>query len=161
MILGMTAYTFFHVLLSLIGIVAGLVVLYGLLRSERMNLWTLVFLTAAAATSLTGFGFPFHGFTPALDLGILSLIVLTPVILGRYVFGLAGFWRLAYVVGAVIALYFNVFVLVVQAFAKIGALHALAPTGSEPPFAVAQIAVLIFFIAAGFLSARRFHPAAV
>jgi hypothetical protein len=157
----MDTFTLVHVALSLIGILSGLIVLCGLFTSNRMNGWTLLFLVTTVATSATGFGFPFHGFTPAIGVGILSLIVLTLAIAARYVFQLAGSWRWIYVIGSVVALYFNVFVLVVQAFLKIPALHALAPKGSEPPFAIAQGIVLVLFILAGILSVKRFHPVAV
>jgi hypothetical protein len=160
MILGMTAFTLVHVVLSLIGIFSGFVVLYGLLTANRMPGWTSIFLVTTVATSVTGFGFPFNGFTPAIGVGILSMVALVAAIAARYAFHLRGSWRRIYVVGSVVALYFNVFVLVVQAFAKIAAFHALAPNGSEPPFAIAQGAVLVFFIVAGILSVRRFHPAA-
>jgi hypothetical protein len=109
-------------------------------------------------TSVTGFFFPFKGITPAIILGILSLVVLAAAIAARYAFHLAGSSRWIYVVGSVVALYFNVFVLVVQAFLKIPALHALAPKGSEPPFAIAQGIVLVFFILAGIRSVKRFTP---
>jgi hypothetical protein len=154
----MDTFTIVHVVLSLIGIVSGLVVLCGLLTANRMNGWTMLFLVTTVATSVTGFGFPFHGVTPAIILGILSLIVLLAAIVARYVFHLAGSWRWIYVVGSVLALYFNVFVLVVQAFLKIPALHALAPKGSERPFAIAQGIVLVLFILAGSLTVRRFRP---
>jgi hypothetical protein len=154
----MDTFTIVHVVLSLIGILSGLVVLYGLFTANRMNGWTMLFLITTVATSVTGFGFPFQGVTPAIILGILSLIVLLAAIVARYVFHLAGSWRWIYVVGSVVALYFNVFVLVVQAFLKIPALHALAPKGSEPPFAIAQGIVLLLFIVAGTLSVKRFHP---
>ena len=157
----MDTFTLVHVALSLIGILSGLIVLCGLFTSNRMNGWTLLFLVATVATSATGFGFPFHGFTPAIGVGILSLIVLTLAIAARYAFHLAGAWRGIYVLGSVVALYFNVFVLVAQAFLKVPALHALAPKGSEPPFAIAQGIVLVLFILAGILSVKRFHPAAV
>jgi hypothetical protein len=160
MILGMTIFTFVHVGLSLIGILSGFIVLYGLLTANRMDGWMPTFLVTTVATSVTGFGFPFHGFTPAIGVGILSLVALVATIAARYAFRLAGFWRSVYVVGSVVALYFNVFVLVVQAFAKIAALHALAPNGSEPPFAIAQGVVLVFYIVVGILAVRRFHPAA-
>lgn len=160
MILGMSIYTFVHVLISLAAIASGLIVLYGLLRSDRMDGWTLGFLVLTVATSLTGFGFPYHGVTPAITLGIISMIVLIVAIVARYSFGMAGVWRGTYVSTAVAALYFNVFVLVVQAFQKIPPLHALAPQGNEPPFAIAQAAVLIFFLATGYLSIRRFRPPA-
>ena len=154
----MDTYTLVHVILSLIGIASGLVVLYGLVTANPMNGWTLLFLVTTVATSLTGFGFPFHGVTPAIIVGILSLLVLTAAIAARYAYHLARSSRWIYIVGAVVALYFNVFVLVVQSFLKIPALHVLAPNGSEPPFAIAQGIVLVLFIIAGFLAVKRFHP---
>jgi hypothetical protein len=157
----MDTLTLVHVVLSLIGIVTGLVVLYGLLTANRMDGWTLVFLFTTVANSVTGFFFPFKGITPAIILGILSLVVVAAAIAARYAFHLAGSWRWIYVVGSVVALYFNVFVLVVQAFLKIPALHTLAPKGSEPPFAIAQGIVLVFFILMGILSVKRFYPVAV
>jgi hypothetical protein len=159
MIFGMTYYTFFHVLISLIGIVSGLIVLAGLLNSDRKDGWTLIFLITTVATSLTGFGFPYNGFTPAIGVGIISMIFLIAAIAARYPYHLAGSWRWIYVISAVVSLYLNVFVLVVQSFLKIPSLNALAPTGTEPPFAIAQGIVLVLFIIAGFLSLRRFHPA--
>ncbi|PRD50956.1 hypothetical protein DEV92_111156 [Phyllobacterium myrsinacearum] len=159
MIFGMTSFTFIHVLISLIGIISGLIVLAGLLASDRKDGWTLIFLVTTAATSLTGFGFPYQGFTPAIGVGILSIIILIIAAAARYPLRLAGAWRWIYVITALIALYLNVFVLVAQSFQKIPALNALAPTGSEPPFAIAQGVVLLLFIAAGFACLRRFHPA--
>jgi hypothetical protein len=155
----MTTFTLIHVAISLIGILSGFVVLYGLIAAQPLPRWTLLFLTATVATSATGFGFPFQGFTPAIGVGILSLSILAITIPARYVFHLAGAWRWIYVVGAVVSLYFNVFVLVVQSFLKIPALHALAPQGTEPPFAIAQGIVLLLFIGASVLAVRRFHPA--
>ena len=157
----MVTFTLVHVALSLIGIISGLIVLAGLLRANRMNGWTLVFLITTVATSVTGFFFPFRGITPAIILGILSLIVLAAAIAARYAFHLAGAWRWIYVVSAVVALYFNFFVLVVQSFLHIPALHVLAPKGSEPPFAIAQGVVLVLFILAGILAVKRFHPVAL
>ncbi len=154
----MDTFTLVHVALSLIGIVSGLIVLFGMFAANRMNGWTLLFLVTTVATSVTGFGFPFHGVTPAIIVGILSLIVLTAAIIARYAFHLTGSWRWIYVVGSVVALYFNVFVLVVQSFLHIPILHALAPKGSEPPFAIAQGIVLVLFIVAGIKSIKRFHP---
>jgi hypothetical protein len=159
MILGMTTYTFVHVLISLVAIAAGLLVIFGMLRSDRMDGMTLVFLLFTLATSLTGFGFPFHGVTPAVTLGIVSVIVLVPTFAARYAFGLGGAWRWIYVVGAVLAQWLNSFVLVVQSFQKLPALHALAPNGSEPPFAAAQAALLLFYVVTGYLAVRRFRPA--
>jgi hypothetical protein len=158
MILGMTLYTLVHVLISLVGIASGLVVAYGLLTSEKFGGWTLIFLATTLATNLTGFGFGFHGFTPAIGLGIISTAVLIPTVVALYVFHLAGAWRWIYAAGAVTALYFNVFVLIVQSFQKVAFLKALAPTQSEPPFAVVQGAALIVFIVVGILGVRRFHP---
>ncbi len=163
MIVGMTPFTFFHVALSLIGIASGLVVLRGLLVSKPLSGWTTTFLVATAATSITGFLFPFHGVTPAIVLGVLSLIALAAAVAGLYRFGLAGPWRWIYAAGAVTALYFNVFVLIVQAFEKVPALHALAPTTppSGPAFATAQGFTLVCFAVLGFLAVRRFRPAGV
>ena len=158
MILGMTALTFVHVVLSLIGLLSGFVVLYGLLTAKQMESWVPIFFVTTLATSVTGFGFPFHGFTPGLGVGVLSLVVLPAAIAGRYAFHLAGYWRVIYVVGSVMALYFNVLVLGAQAFEKIPTLHALAPNGSEPPFAIEQGVVLVFFVIMGILSVRRFRP---
>ncbi len=159
MILGMTTFTAIHVLLSLAGILSGLVVLVGLRAANPMNGWTLLFLATTLATSITGFFFPFHGFTPAIGVGIVSVVILAAAITARYGFHLAGAWRWIYVVGAVAALYFNSFVLVAQSFLKIPVLHSLAPTGSEPPFALAQGVVLVFYLVAGFLAVKGFHPA--
>jgi hypothetical protein len=159
MILGMTTYTFVHVLLSLIGIASGFVVLIGLLQSRPLNGWTVIFLATTIATSVTGFGFPFTQLLPSHIVGIISLIVLAVACLARYPLHLAGSWRWIYVVTAVVALYFNVFVGIVQAFQKIPALQALAPTQSEPPFAITQGAVLLLFVVLGFLATRKFHPA--
>lgn len=154
----MDTYMLVHVILSLIGIVAGLIVLFGLFGSKLINGWTPLFLAATVLTSVTGFGFPFHGITPAIVVGILSLIILALAIAARYKFHLTGAWRWIYVVGAVVALYFNCFVLVVQSFLHIPALHALAPNGSEPPFAIVQGIVLVLFLLGGVLAARRFRP---
>jgi len=157
MILGMTTFTVVHVLLSLVAILSGLVVLFGLLSADPMNRWALLFLATTLATSVTGFFFPFHGFTPALGVGILSMFFLAATITARYGLHLRGAWRWIYVVGAVVALYFNSFVLVVQSFLKIPVLHALAPTGSEPAFVLAQGIVLVFYAVTGFLAVKRFH----
>jgi hypothetical protein len=154
----MSTFTLIHVLISLVGIGSGLVVAYGLLESKRFDNWTLLFLATTLATSVTGFLFPFHGFTPAIGVGILSVILLTVAIVARYVFHLQSFWRWLFVVSAVTALYFNVFVLIVQSFQKIAALKALAPTQSEPPFVIAQGAALLIFVALGALAIRRFRP---
>jgi hypothetical protein len=155
MILG--AFTAFHVLLSLIGIGSGFVVLYGFLTLKRFDGWNTLFLTTTAATSVTGFLFPFHQLLPGHVLGVLSLIVLGIAIPARYTMHLAGGWGRTYAITSVIALYFNVFVLIVQLFEKVPPLRALAPTQSEPPFQVAQLAALVLFIVLGTLSAKKFR----
>ena len=152
------AYTIIHTLISLVGIFTGLIVLFGLLAGKRLDGWTKWFLITTVLTSVTGFFFPFHGFTPAIALGIMSLIVLAVAIFARYPRQLAGHWRRIYVVTAVIALYFNVFVLVVQTFEKIPALHAMAPTQTEPPFKLTQLVVLAIFVLLGIIAAIRFRP---
>jgi hypothetical protein len=161
MVFGMSlaTYTLIHVIISLIGIGSGLVVLFGMFSSKRLDALTALFLATTALTSLTGFGFPFEHVTPGIILGILSLLVLALAIPARYSFHMAGKWRAIYVITAVIALYFNCFVLIAQSFLKIPALHALAPKGNEPPFAIAQGILLVLFIVAGTLPVKKFHPA--
>jgi len=156
----LTIYTVIHVLISLVGIVTGLVVVIGMCRSQHLPTWTAIFLATTVLTSVTGFGFPFERLMPSHIVGVISLIVLALAIPALYRFHLAGRWRLVYVVGSVVALYFNTFVLVAQSFLKIPFLTALAPTQSEPPFAVAQLAVLVIFIVLGVIAARSFHPEA-
>ena len=157
MIFGMTILTFVHVLFSLIGIFAGLVVTFGLLTSKQFHGWTAVFIWTTVATSVTGFLFPFHKFLPSHAVGILSLLVLTIAIYALYGKQLAGAWRRAYAVNAMIALYLNVFVLIAQMFDKVPALRALAPTKTEAPFKEAQLAVLIIFVVLTILAAIKFR----
>jgi hypothetical protein len=159
MILGMSTatYTFLHVVISLAGIGSGLVVMFGLLTGKRLDGWTALFLITTVATSVTGFGFPFDHLLPSHKVAIISLVVLAIAIVARYAFRLAGAWRRVYVVGAMLALYFNVFVLVVQLFEKVSALKALAPTQKEPPFLVAQLVVLLAFVVLSILAVKRFH----
>jgi len=153
-----STFTQIHVVLSLIGIVAGLVALFGMFRNKPLNGWTLIFIVTTVATTLTGFLFPFKGFTPAIGTGIVSSVVLAVTVLARYAFNMIGAWRWIYVVTAVVSLYLNCFVLVVQGFLKVPALHALAPQGNEPAFALTQGLVLVLFVIAGFIAVRRFHP---
>ena len=155
----MSAFTLFHVGLSLVGILSGFLVAIGMLGSKSSPGWTAVFLWTTLATTVTGFLFPYHGFTPAIGVGIVSMLVLAPVFYALYSKKLVGAWRWIYVVGAMLALYLNFFVLIVQAFLKIPALNALAPTQAEPPFAVAQGAALLFFLALGVGAAIKFRPA--
>src|SRR5271169_5933017 len=160
MILGMSTSTFtlLHVLLSLVGIFTGFVVLFGMLSSKKADGWTTLFLTTTVLTSLTGFPFPRDHILPAHIVGVISLVVLAIAIFALYSRHLAGHWRWIYVVGAVVALYLNVFVAVAQAFLKVPTLSALAPTQSEPPFLIAQTVVLVIFIVLGVLAVRSFHP---
>jgi hypothetical protein len=150
-------YTVIHTLISLVGIFSGLVVLFGLLSAKHLDGWTKWFLITTVATSVTGFFFPFHGFTPAIGVGIISLLVLAVAIYARYPRQLAGHWRWIYVVTAVIALYLNVFVAVVQAFEKVPALKVMAPTQTEPPFKLTQLVVLALFVVLGIVAAIRFR----
>jgi hypothetical protein len=164
MILGMTPLTFAHVAISLVGIASGFVVAWGLLTARRLDGWTVLFLTTTVATSVTGFiFFPFEHLLPSHVLGIISLVVLAIAIVARYRFHLSGVWRVVYVASAVIAFYFNFFVLIVQSFQKIPALQALAPTQSEPPFVIAQLVALGLFIAFGVAAVIKFRvePASV
>lgn len=159
MILGMTTstFTFVHVLLSLVGISSGFIVIFGLLAGKRLNGWTALFLATTVATSVTGFLFPFDHLLPSHKVGIISLVALAVAILARYALHLTGAWRRIYVVSALIALYLNVFVAVVQAFLKVPALKAMAPTQTEPPFLVAQIVVLLIFVGLTVVAAKKFN----
>jgi hypothetical protein len=152
MIFGMTTFTFVHVLISLVAIATGLIVLIGLLTANRMSTMTAVFLVFTAATNLTGFLFPIKTLTPALILGLLSTLVLLLAIAARYSFHLRGAWRPVYVISAVTVLYFNVFVLIVQSFQKLPALHGVSPN-------IAQGAALGLFIVSGVAAVIRFRPA--
>jgi len=160
MLLGLSLSTFttVHVAISLIGIFSGIVVLIAMLAGKNLDVWTAIFLGTTVLTSVTGFMFPSSGFTPAQGVGTLSLVVLAAAILAFYIFRLAGVWRWVYVIGASIALYFNVFVAVTQGFQKLSFLQPLAPTQSEPPFLVAQLIVLAVFIALCVKALRAFHP---
>jgi hypothetical protein len=153
------SFTLFHVAISLAGILSGLIVAYGLVTDRRMPVMTAIFLLTTIATSATGFFFHRDHILPSHIVGLVSLCVLLPAAYGLYLQNLRGFWRGVYIVGAVVGLYFNVFVLIFQSFQKIPFLHALAPTEStEPAFAGAQGAALLLFIVIGVLSFRRFRP---
>lgn len=158
MLFGLTIFTFVHVVITLIAMAAGLIAILGMIRNNRMDGVNGAFLLFTVLTSVTGFLFPIHGLTPALILGILSIALLAIALAARYLYGMRGIWRWIYVVTAVLAQYFNSFVLVVQSFLKIPALHALAPQGNEPPFATAQGAVLLIYIVLGYLAVNRFRP---
>jgi len=160
MILGMSTATFtlVHVILSLIGIAAGLVVVLGMLGARRLPALTALFLATTVATSVTGFFFHSAKIGPPHIVGAISLVVLAISLLALYVHHVAGAWRWLYVATAVIALYLNVFVGVVQAFQKLPFFNALAPTQTEPPFKIAQGLVLLLFVALGVTAVRKFHP---
>jgi hypothetical protein len=162
MIFGMSisAFTSLHVVLSLIGILTGMVVLFGMLGSKINTGWTLLFLGATVSTSVTGYFFPSDKILPSHIVGGISLVVLAIAILALYAYHLAGSWRWIYVTSAVIALYLNVFVLVAQGFLKVQFLKQLAPTQAEPPFAIAQGIVLLLFVALGIMAVRPFRPEA-
>jgi hypothetical protein len=161
MILGMSFETFslLHTVISLIGIATGLVALAGMLGGKLLNGWTGLFLLTTVLTTVTGFLFPISVFTPAIGVGIVSSVVLVVALAAFYVFHLAGAWHPIYVITAVFALYLNSFVGVVQAFQKVSFLQPLAPTQSEPPFLIAQGALLGLFVVLGIIALLRFHPA--
>jgi hypothetical protein len=160
MVLGMSLSTFttVHVIISLIGIVSGFVVVYGMLNGSRLGGWNTLFLVTTILTSVTGFLFPLSGLTPAVIFGIISLIVLAVALAALYVFHLGGAWRWIYVVTALFALYLNSFVGVVQSFQKLAFLRPLAPTQSEPPFAIAQLILLALMLWLGYRAVKAFHP---
>lgn len=159
MILGMSlgTFTIVHTAISLIGIASGLVVAYGLLGGKRLEKWTALFLLTTVLTSVTGYFFPVEHILPSHKVGAISLVVLAIALLARYSFHMAGGWRRTYVVSAMIALYLNVFVLVAQLFMKVPALHAMAPTGQEPPFLISQLVVLAVFIWMSIAAVKRFR----
>ena len=160
MILGMSVPTFtlLHVAISLIGIGSGLVVLGELLRAKPQGVTAAVFLATTILTSVSGFFFPVERLLPSHVVGVVSLVALAAAVLALYGFRVAGAWRWIYAGTAVLSLYLNVFVLVVQGFVKVPALHALAPTQGDPAFIVAQVAVLAIFVWLGMRAARNFHP---
>jgi hypothetical protein len=162
MSLGLAIFTFVHVIISLVGIGAGFVVLFLMLKDKEFWRWTVTFLATTVATSLTGFLFPVHHFMPSHAVGILSLLVLAVAVFAHYRRHLAGAWRRVYVVGAMISLWLNFFVLVAQLFMKVPFLKSLAPTQSEPPFAITQLTVFVIFIGLTVAAAIRFRgqPAA-
>jgi hypothetical protein len=152
------AFTILHVIISLVAIGSGLIVVGGMFASNRLPVVTALFLFTTALTSLTGFLFPIHGFTPALGVGIVACVILAVALFALYKEHLASAWRWIYVITAVLSLYLNVFVLVVQSFVKVSALNALAPTQTEPPFAVTQAAVLAIFILIALIAVIKFRP---
>ena len=160
MILGMStgAFTILHVIITLVAIGSGLIVVGGMFASHKLPGTTALFLLTTALTSITGFLFPIRGFTPALGVGVVACVVLAIALFALYKERLVGAWRWIYVITAVASLYFNVFVLVVQSFVKVSALNALAPTQSEPPFAITQAVVLAVFILIAVIAIVTFRP---
>jgi len=161
MILGMSTglFTGIHVVLSLLGIATGFMVLFGMIGNKKSTAWTAWFFGSNILTDVTGFLFPFNGITPAIILGGLSLVVLLVALIAYYIKRLAGGWRGRYVIAAAVALYFNVFVLIVQSFEKIGPLKAIAPTQASPAFGIAQLIGLGLIIVLTVVAYRRFKPA--
>lgn len=153
--LSLAAFTQLHVFISLVAIATGIIALVAFARGAWLAKTTHVFLWTTLLTNVTGFMFPFNGVTPAVIVGCISTIVLVFTFLALYRSKLQGGARTVYAITATIALWFNCFVLVVQSFLKIPALHELAPKGNEPPFAAAQGVVLIACVALGFFSARK------
>ena len=160
MILGMSipAFTLLHTIISVIGLLSGLIVLGGMYGAQRLPGWTALFLLTTALTSITGFFFPNAKITPGQIFGAITLIAMVPTLIGLYGFHLRGAWRWIYTGGAVIVLYLNFFVLVAQLFAKVTVLQPLAPTQSEPPFLITEVVVLAIFVVLGVLALVKFHP---
>lgn len=152
-------FTVFHLIISMIAIGLGFVVVGGILSSNRLPGWTLWFLILTILTSATGFLFPFTKLLPSHIVAIISLVLLAIAVYALYGKGLSGIWRTVYVVTAMLALWFNVFVLIAQSFQKVALLNVYAPTGAEPPFAITQGIVLVFFIVLIVLGIRRFKTA--
>jgi hypothetical protein len=159
MIIGMSlqAFTALHVVISLVAIASGGVVAFEMLHNRLSAGWNGFFLVTTALTSITGFMYPFHGMTPGIMLGIISMVLLVVAAVACYGRHLERGWRRSYAILAVTLLYLNVFVLVAQSFQKVPQLKALAPTQSAPPFLAAQSVVFVLFVVLGVLAARRFH----
>jgi hypothetical protein len=159
MVLGMSlaTYTTAHVIISLIGIASGFIVLLGLLSGRLFCTSNGLFLITTVLTSVTGFAFPNTKVTPGIVLGVLSLIVLAIAIFALHGRHLSGVWRRTYAITAMIALYFNVFVLVAQTFEHVPAIHALAPTQTEAPFKIAQLLLLVVFAVLIGAAAKKFR----
>ncbi len=155
--IDLQTFTLIHTALSLIALASGIIVMIGLVGSHTLPGLTALFLLTAVATSVTAFGFPFDHFLPSHWVAVLSLVALLFAILARYAFRYAGAWRWIYVIGIVLAVYFDAFVAVAQAFLKVPSFHAQAPTQSEPPFLIAQVFVMVLCLIIGVVAAKRFH----
>jgi hypothetical protein len=154
----MSLFTLSHVVISLIGILTGFIAVFGMIAAKRLDAPNAIFLVTTVLTSVTGFLFPFHKLLPSHILGVISLVVLAIAVPARYVKHLEGPWRKTYAITSSIALWLNVFVLVAQLFMKVPSLHALAPTGSEPPFLISQVVVMTVFIVLTIAATIKFHP---
>jgi hypothetical protein len=159
-IISLSAYTTIHVIISLVAIVAGFIAVFEMIGNRPLGFWNTIFLWTTIATSVTGFGFPITGVTPGIVVGVISLVILALALVALYARHLGGAWRWIYLICAVAALWFNVFVGVVQSFQKIGTLQALAPTQSEPPFLIAQGAALVLLVVLAIAAVRKFRPVA-
>jgi hypothetical protein len=159
-VLGMSLATFtqLHVVIGLVGIATGFIIVYGMHASRRYPRCTAIFLATTILTSVTGYFFPFEKVLPSHLVGGISFAILAVALLAVYAYRLAGHWRAAYVASAVAALYLNTFVLVVQAFLKIGFLHDIAPTQQDPAFIISQAVLLLVFVGIGLLVLKSFHP---
>lgn len=155
----LATFTIFHVLISLVAIASGFVVVWAMLTARNLDGWTWIFLTTTVATSVTGYFFPVHRLMPSHVVGFVSLIVLSIAIFARYRRHLAGHWQTTYAITATIALYLNFFVLIFQLFTKVPVLKSLAPTQSEPPFAITQLSALVLFAVLAVASAVRLNRA--
>ena len=154
----MDLFTLIHIIISLAGIAAGLVVVGGWLSGRHFRFWTPFFPATTILTSVTGFFFPIKGLTPGLVVGVISLLLLIGTLYALCVGRLTGIWRAIYVITAITALYLNFFVLIAQLFQRVPALQALAPTQAEPPFAATQGIVFLFFLILGIASVKSFQP---
>jgi len=162
MILGMSVemFTVLHVVISIAAILSGLVVFVAMASNfERDGGLNAFFLVTTILTSVTGFFFHSKAIGPPHIFGVISLVALAAGLYAIYGRRLAGGWRATYILTALLALYLNCVVLVVQSFQKIPALNAFAPKGSEPPFLAAQGATLLLILVLGFLALRRYRRA--
>ena len=159
--MNITTLTLVHTIISIVAITAGLVVVGGLIAGARIDGWTGIFLVTTALTSITGFFFPFARLAASQWIGIISLVVLPFVLAARYWKQMVGAWRGIYVVGTVLVLYLNFFVLMVQLFRRIPALIVAAPKQTEPPFVLSQLLVMALFAWLGIAAFRRFRPEVV
>jgi hypothetical protein len=156
--MSLAAFTQLHVAISLVGIASGFLVILAMIASRKVSSMTVLFLLTTILTSVTGFMFPYKGVTPGIVIGVLSLVILMMALIARYAGHLKGGWRGTWVITAILAQYLNFFVLIVQSFEKVPALHAMAPTGKEMPFVVVQLVTLVVFIALAVLAYRKFRP---